>query len=401
MKSRIFGIFFLALMIFSTFSPVIAQGERPAPIDVIIGVRRGKLDSTCATVEHLGGSVHEKWLFISAFHAILPQQAVNALKKNPNVVYVEIAGTVYALPGKKPPSPPGQSKMPEQPAQEISWGVDRIDADVAWAYSNGTGVKIAVLDTGIDYDHPDLKDNVKGGVSVVGPRTSTNPKNWKDKNGHGTHVAGIIAAENNDIGVVGVAPKAWLYAVKVLNNAGTGSYADLIDGIQWAIENGMQVISMSLGGSSCSQALEDACNAAYNAGLILIAAAGNSGDGNPETDEVLYPAAFDSVIAVGATDQTDQAPYWSSSGSQVELAAPRVDIKSTWLDGTYETLSGTSMACPHVTGTVALIWAKDGTLSNIEVRSLLQTTAEDLGIAGKDKIYGYGLVDAGNSTLAA
>ena len=401
MKSRIFGIFFLALMIFSTFSPVIAQGERPAPIDVIIGVRRGKLDSTCTTVEHLGGSVHEKWLFISAFHAILPQQAVNGLKKNPNVVYVEITGTVYALPGKKPPSPPGQSKMPEQPAQEISWGVDRIDADVAWAYSNGTGVKIAVLDTGIDYDHPDLKDNVKGGVSVVGPRTSTNPKNWKDKNGHGTHVAGIIAAENNDIGVVGVAPRAWLYAVKVLNNAGTGSYADLIDGIQWAIENGMQVISMSLGGSSYSQALEDACNAAYNAGLILIAAAGNSGDGNPETDEVLYPAAFDSVIAVGATDQTDQAPYWSSSGSQVELAAPGVDIKSTWLDGTYETLSGTSTACPHVTGTVALIWAKDGTLSNIEVRSLLQTTAEDLGIAGKDKIYGYGLVDAGNSTLAA
>ena len=401
MKSRIFGIFVLALMIFSTFSPVIAQGERPAPIDVIIGVRRGKLDSTCTTVEHLGGSVHEKWLFISAFHAILPQQAVNGLKKNPNVVYVEIAGTVYALPGKKPPGPPGQSKMPEQPAQEISWGVDRIDADVAWAYSNGTGVKIAVLDTGIDYDHPDLKDNVKGGVSVVGPRTSTNPKNWKDKNGHGTHVAGIIAAENNDIGVVGVAPRAWLYAVKVLNNAGTGSYADLIDGIQWAIENGMQVISMSLGGSSYSQALEDACNAAYNAGLILIAAAGNSGDGNPETDEVLYPAAFDSVIAVGATDQTDQAPYWSSSGSQVELAAPGVDIKSTWLDGTYETLSGTSTACPHVTGTVALIWAKDGTLSNIEVRSLLQTTAEDLGIAGKDKIYGYGLVDAGNSTLAA
>ena len=388
-------------MIFSMLSPVITQGEQSAPVDVIIGVKRGKLDSICVVIERLGGDIHEKWLFISAFHAILPQQAVNAIKKNPNVAYVKITGTVYALPGKKPPSPPGRNKTSTQPAQKIPWGVDRIDADIAWAYSNGTEVKIAVLDTGIDYNHPDLKDNIKGGVSVVGPRTSTNPKDWKDKNGHGTHVAGIIAAENNDIGVVGVAPKAWLFAVKVLNNAGRGSYADVIDGIQWAIENGMQVISMSLGGSSYSQALEDACNAAYDAGLILIAAAGNSGDGDPETDEVLYPAAYDSVIAVGATDQTDQAPYWSSSGLQLELAAPGVDIESTWLDGTYETLSGTSMACPHVTGTVALVWAKNSTLTNIEVRSLLQTNAEDLGIEGKDKIYGYGLVDAGNSTVAA
>jgi len=398
MKLRTLGIAVIALMLLSAVSPVIAQGEQ-ATIDVIIGVEDGYLDYVPVLVQRLGGTVHEVWIFISALHVTIPLQAIDAIQKNPNIVYVEITGTVYALPGNAAPSPPGKGKEPApQPPQELPWGVDRIDAELAWATSTGLGVKVAVLDTGIDYSHPDLDDNVKGGVSVVGPITSTDPRDWKDKNGHGTHVAGIIAAENNTIGVVGVAPGASLYAVKVLNNAGIGTYADVIDGIEWSIKNGMQVISMSFGGSSYSQALEDACNAAYNAGLILVAAAGNSGDGDPETNEVLYPAAYASVIAVGATDINDVAPYWSSSGPEVELAAPGVDIKSTWLDGTYETLSGTSMACPHVSGTVALIWAKNSTLTNGEVRTLLQTTADPLG---DTRVYGYGLVDAEESTLAA
>jgi len=395
MRLRLLGILTISLLTVALVSPAFAQ---VTPVDVIIGVTDGMLDHVHLLVQSLGGTVRGKWVFISALHVTnLPPQALEALQRNPNVRYVETTGTVYAL--GKTPSPPGKTPPP-QPAEELPWGVDRIDANLAWASSTGDGVKVAVLDTGIDNSHPDLDGNVKGGVSVVGPITSTNPKDWKDKNGHGTHVAGIIAAENNEIGVVGVAPKASLYAVKVLNNAGVGSWADVIDGIEWSIQNGMQVISMSLGGSSYSQALEEACNAAYAAGLVLVAAAGNSGDGNPDTNEVLYPAAFGSVIAVAATDQGDAAPYWSSSGPNVELAAPGVSVKSTWIDGTYETLSGTSMATPHVSGTVALVWAKNSTLTNEGVRALLQTTADNLGSPGRDNVYGYGLVDAKESTLA-
>jgi len=364
---------------------------------VIIGFEDSPPDEVRVLVEAHGGTVKEVWHIIPAMAATLPPKAIEAIQKSPNVAYVEEDAVVYALKGK-PASPPGRDKQDkEQPPQELPWGVNRTDAELAWNDSTGAGVNVAVLDTGIDYRHPDLDGNVKGGVSVVGLIETTNPRLWIDKNGHGTHCAGIIAAENNDIGVVGVAPGASLYAVKVLRNDGSGTYSDAIDGIQWSVNNGMQVISMSFGGASDSQALNDTCNAANASGLILVAAAGNNGDGNSATDEISYPAAYDSVIAVGATNQDDAAPYWSNSGPYLELSAPGVDIKSTWLDGSYENHSGTSMSCPHVSGTAVLIWAENSTFSNINVRDVLQTTADDLGADGKDNVYGYGLVDAEES----
>ena len=176
----------------------------------------------------------------------------------------------------------------------------------------------------------------------------------------------------------------------------------------------MQVISMSLGTSEYSQSLKDACDNAYAKGLILVAAAGNDGDGDPATNEVLYPAKYSSVIAVAATDINDNTPTWSAEGEEVELAAPGVDVRSTWKDGTYETHSGTSAACPHVSGTVALILASnetiwqelgytdgDGVWANDEVRAVLQNTADDLGDPGFDNFYGYGLVDAEESVTGA
>ncbi|MDI6892154.1 MAG: S8 family serine peptidase [Actinomycetota bacterium] len=258
---------------------------------------------------------------------------------------------------------------------------------------------MAIIDTGIDYTHPDLNDNYKGGIDYV-----SDDLDPKDDNGHGTHCAGIVAAEDNTEGVVGVAPEASLYAVKVLDRFGSGWLSDVIAGIDWSVGNDMDVASMSLGTSTYSASLKTACDNAYNAGLVLVAAAGNSGDGNPATAEYSYPAAYDSVIAVGATDSTDVAPSWSNSGPYLELAAPGVSIYSTLptyrvtLTRTYGynygTLSGTSMACPHVTGTAALVIASDPTLTNVDVRSRLQTTADDLGPAGWDSVYGYGLVDA-------
>ncbi|MCP8305048.1 MAG: S8 family serine peptidase, partial [archaeon] len=232
---------------------------------------------------------------------------------------------------------------------------------------------------------------------------------YMDDHGHGTHCAGIVAALDNEIGVIGVAPEADLYGVKVLDYRGSGSLSDVIAGIQWCIDNGIQIISMSLGTSSHYQPLYDACEDAYMAGILIVAAAGNSylKFWGMEFDTVTYPAKYYSVIAVGATDNKDVKASFSSTGPALELAAPGVNILSTYLGDSYTTMSGTSMACPHVTGTAALVlvsdetaWASmgytdgDGSWTNIEVRTVLTQTADDLGTAGKDNWYGHGLVDA-------
>lgn len=229
-------------------------------------------------------------------------------------------------------------------------------------------------------------------INIINPRKSSD-----DDNGHGTHVAGIIAAADNSVGVVGTAPKAWLYAVKVLDRQGSGFVSDIIDGLQWSIANGMQVVNMSFGTSTDVPSLHEAISAAYKAGLVLVAAAGNSG---PQDDTVLYPAKYEEVIAVSATDDADSLADWSSRGPEVELAAPGVNIYSTFRGGAYLALSGTSMASPHVAGAAALIIASgigddngNGRI-NDEVRIRLNSTADDLGISGRDNLYGFGLVDA-------
>ncbi len=290
-----------------------------------------------------------------------------------------------------------QAKPQAKPQPEIlPWGVDRIDADLVWdnkepklevdpSANAGGGVRVAILDTGIDLDHPDLQANIKGGINTINPRKSPD-----DDNGHGTHVAGIIAAVDNAVGVIGTAPEAWLYAVKVLNRQGSGYVSDIIEGLQWCIANGMQVVNMSFGTSSDVQSLHDAIVAAYNSGIVLVAAAGNSG---PADNTVLYPAKYPEVIAVSATDENNCIAEWSSRGPEVELAAPGNNIYSTFKGGGYATISGTSMASPHVAGSAALVIAS-GVTDKSEVRSKLQSTADDLGSPGKDNLYGYGLVDA-------
>jgi len=222
-----------------------------------------------------------------------------------------------------------------------------------------------------------------------------------DDNGHGTHVAGIIAALDNEIGVVGVAPEAELYALKALDKTGSGYVSDVVAAIMWATDpnndgntdDRMDVINMSFGGAYNSWLLDAACLLAYYQDkLILVAAAGNSGNPPGKGDNVGYPAAYDSVIAVAATDQSDERARWSSTGLDVELAAPGVSIYSTYIGG-YDTLSGTSMASPHVAGVAALVIAS-GISDAMGVRTKLQETADDLGASGRDSLYGYGLVNA-------
>jgi subtilisin family serine protease len=346
-----------------------------------------------ALVAKFGGTVIKPLPIVNGYAVLLPPPAVKTLLQHPGVLRVEDDAVVTTQ--RKPPPPP-------PPAETLPWGVDRIDADLVWdtngdltldpGANTGNGVKVAVLDTGIDLTHPDLQANIRGGVNTINPLKSAN-----DDNGHGTHVAGIIAAIDNDVGVIGVGPQAHLYAVKVLSRTGSGWVSDIIEGIQWSIQNGMQVINMSFGTSSDVQSFHDALTAAYNAGIVLVAAAGNSGPGD---NTVLYPAKYAEVIAVSATDSTDAIASFSSRGPEVELAAPGVSINSTYKGGTYKVLSGTSMASPHAAGTAALVIASGVTdtngngLVNDEVRAKLQTTADDLGTAGIDNSYGYGLVDA-------
>lgn len=404
----------LALSLVAGLSGLNSQAAG-APERVIVTFDHAVNESARAALEDLGGRIIKELPLVNGLVVLLPSEAaVPNVGILAGVRAVEKDAPVFAL---KPPA--GCAPWPEckngggdgstQPAETLEWGVDRIDADLAWGASRGAAVKVAIIDTGIDKDHADLVDNLKGGVNFVSksPAKPADPSNWNDDNGHGTHVAGIAAAADNEIGVIGVAPQAHLYAVKVLNNRGSGYTSDVIAGINWAINNGMQVVNMSLGSSADVGALRTAVDAAYQAGLVLVAAAGNSGDGDGSTNEVAYPAKYSSVIAVAATASDDSTPVWSSEGAEVELAAPGVSIRSTWNDGLYNTISGTSMATPHAAGTVALVLAtavpliydadSDGAWDPAEVRAALQTTADNLGAAGHDNFYGYGLIDAEES----
>lgn len=269
--------------------------------------------------------------------------AAERLARDPNVLRIDPDVEVFALPRYRPRPTPTPTIAA---SQTIPWGILKINADDAWNISSGSGVKVAVIDTGVDRDHPDLDANLAGCLNFI--------QSWKtceDDNGHGTHVSGIIAAENNNFGVVGVAPNARLYALKVLNSQGSGYLSDIIEALDWAIANKMQVVNMSLGTSSNVLSFQEAVQRASAAGIIQVAAAGNSGSAD---NTVIYPAKYSEVIAASAIDGTDNVPYWSSRGPEVDLAAPGVNIYSTYLKGKYQTLSGTSMAAPHVAGVVAL-----------------------------------------------
>ncbi|RLG40104.1 MAG: subtilisin [Thermoproteota archaeon] len=392
---KTFIICLLVCVLLASFFTQLAWAQ-PERVRVIVGFK-GKPDASLVRAH--GGIIRYQYRIIPAIACFLPERAISALRTNPMIAYIELDGRVRAT----------------SPDEVLPWGVDRIDADLVWDSDGdlvvdsganvGSGIKVAVIDTGIDYDHPDLADNVAGGASFVDYTTD-----YMDDNGHGTHVAGIIAAVDNEIGVIGTSPGLSLYALKALDSEGSGYLSDVIAAIDWAVENGMQIISMSLGTDTDYDSLRDACDRAYAAGVLLVAAAGNDASRLSVRfgiDTIDYPARYDSVIAVGAVDQEDERPVWSSTGPELELAAPGVDIYSTYWDDTYATLSGTSMACPHVTGTAALVFATnigevapsydydgDGTWDANEVRAWLQATAEDLGEAGKDDYYGYGLVDA-------
>ncbi len=307
---------------------------------------------------------------------------------------------------------------PTDPGWSNQWGPAKIETPAAWSVVTGTAeILIAVVDSGIKLDHEDLAsqrwinsaeipgnfrdddgngkiDDVNGwhffqrwtGSSYVPDEDA----NIADDYGHGTHVAGIaVAAANNGAGIVGVAPGARVLPVKVLDQYGNGWYSDIAAGIAYAADNGARIINLSLGGTEPSNTLVYAVEYARSRGALVVAATGNTGSA------VLYPAAYGPVLAVAATDPTDQVAYFSNYGVQVDVAAPGVDIYSTWPWVTgYFTKSGTSMAAPHVSGVAALIWSRWPALSADSVASYITQTAVDVSDPGWDVHTGWGRVDA-------
>ncbi|MEW9702170.1 S8 family serine peptidase [Paenibacillus sp. SI8] len=277
-------------------------------------------------------------------------------------------------------------------AQTMDWGVSVVNATYAWNNGyTGKGVKVAVLDSGIDTHHEDLV--VAGGASFVDYTTS-----FDDDFGHGTHVAGIIGAKNNNIGIVGVAPDADLFAVKVLDSTGKGYLSDVIAGIDWAVENKMDIINMSMATGVDSPALHHAVDQAYASGLLVVAAAGNTGNAEGTGVTIQYPAKYSSVISVGAVDQNHQRASFSATGSELEIVAPGAGITSTFLSNGYSEANGTSVATPFVAGELALLKQQSPKLGNQQIRSLLDMHVTELGVEGKDSLYGYGLLDIANTS---
>jgi subtilisin len=276
---------------------------------------------------------------------------------------------------------PAAAADPEQP-----WGIKRVNAAAAWTSprGQGQGTAVAIIDTGISRTHPDLAGVVIGGFNALDPKK---PDAWDDDQGHGSHVAGTIAGKRDGKGVVGVAPMAKLYAIKVLDKDGNGGFSDVIAGIEWAASHGIKVANMSLGADEGSEALKRAVTAAAKAGLTIVAAAGNSGG------PVGFPASYPETIAVAASDAKDAVAEFSSRGPEVDFIAPGVDVLSVNKDGGWMKLSGTSMATPHVAGLAALAVAR-GASTPAAVRAMLKKAATPLpGLT--PALQGMGMIDAG------
>ncbi|MFE4895363.1 S8 family peptidase [Peribacillus butanolivorans] len=246
---------------------------------------------------------------------------------------------------------------------EVPKGIELIAAPKIWEKSKGKGITVAILDTGCDVDHPDLSERIIGGRNFTGDDNG-NPDVYTDYNGHGTHVAGTIAAVHNNTGVVGFAPEASLLILKVLDKNGSGQYDWIIKGINYAVEQKANIISMSLGGSEDVSELHQAIQNAIAKQILVVCAAGNEGDGRDSTDELGYPAYYNEVISVGSINLQRRSSEFSNSNNEVDLVAPGEEILSTYLNGKYAKLSGTSMAAPHISGALALI--KDMANKNFE-----------------------------------
>lgn len=443
-KLAILGLALLiALPVGASVSFAATQPQNETSIKVFVHFADTPGKSEWGLIRAFGGTVTHSYSIIPAVAAEIPESAIQGLLHNPKITAIEEDHKVEA------------TTITYDAEYLNAWGVERIESGVGHeAGYKGQGVKIGIIDSGINYLHPDLAPNYKGGYDFY--YYDLDPM---DVYGHGTHVAGTACAADNDngfaslkLGVVGVAPECELYSLRVLNEDGVGYESDIVSAIEWSLGREvtllpwgdtlgtttqgvrMDVVNLSLGSSQAySQASEQTFAEATSEGLIIVAAAGNSGNPAGKGTNTIYPANYESVIAVGATKQGDGRASFSSTGPNVELVAPGESVYSTWNDNTgyydpqpvctgvledingdgqpdgecYKYGSGTSMASPHVAGVAALLIGSglvhddnhNGMISD-EVRALMQSTAIDLGASGRDDKYGFGLVNVSNALKA-
>ncbi|MBI4061566.1 MAG: S8 family serine peptidase [Elusimicrobia bacterium] len=385
-------------------SPALASG----PVRKIIACRPEVSARDCSELaRRAGGAIVRELPSINAVVVEVPAfraaHAHDALKASFRVDLIETDRTINWLKAASA-APPAAARFeagaavrellarvdalkPAAPADpEQPWGIRRVNAAASWTTprGQGAGVSVAVIDTGISRTHPDLAGLVLGGFNALDPKK---PDAWDDDQGHGSHVAGTISARRDGRGVVGAAPMARLYAVKVLDAEGNGSFSSVIAGIEWAASRGLKIANMSLGADEGSEALGRAVAAAAKAGLTIVAAAGNTGGA------VSFPAAYPETIAVAASDAGDGAADFSSRGPEVDFIAPGVNVRSVDKDGGWVEHSGTSMAAPHVAGLAALALAR-GAATPAAIRAALAKAAAPLpGLA--PAVQGLGMIDAG------
>jgi thermitase len=315
---------------------------------------------------------------IGVHHIAVPPEAsdavATALENHPRIKFVEknfLAESVLA---------------PNDPGYANQWHLPRISAPGAWDISQGSSsVSIAVIDSGVDPAHPDLAAKLIPGYNFLGGNTDTH-----DVYGHGTAVAGTAAALTDD--GIGVAALAWnnsIMPLVVLNSSNSATYADIASAINYAADHGAKVINLSLGGTSSSSTLQSAVDYAWSKGAVIVAAAGNN-----SSSANFYPASLVHVMAVAATDGNDNPASFSNFGSWIAVAAPGTTIYTTNNGGGYGTWQGTSFSTPQVSALAALIFSRNGTLSNQQVVDLIKNNADDLGAAGFDPYYGYGRINA-------
>ncbi|MFQ3664058.1 MAG: S8 family serine peptidase [Chloroflexaceae bacterium] len=325
-------------------------------------------------------------LRVSTIEPLTPGVPVYRLRfpgaTDPQAVAARLAatpGVAYAEPNRVRQI----SRTPNDPAFPQQWGLRNIQAPEAWTITTGGPIVVAVLDSGVDGEHLDLAGKVLPGFNTL----SGTPE-ARDDNGHGTAVAGLIAAStNNDTGIAGLCWDCRILPVKVVGANGVGNDASLAAGIRWAADNGARVINMSLGGEGDSRLLREAIDYATARGIVLVAASGNERQsGNP----VSYPAAYPNVIAVGATGNTDVITDFSSTGDYLDLAAPGVGLWTTLPGGRYGPPNGTSFSSPYVAGAAALVLTQRPDLGWADVGCILKASADDKGPPGKDPEYGWG-----------
>ncbi|MEN8154717.1 MAG: S8 family serine peptidase [Acidobacteriota bacterium] len=326
-----------------------------------------------------------------------PKKIAELMKSEPGIISVQQNAYAYAL-----------SFVPNDPYYTYQWHMTIIDMENAWDLSTGSGAVVAVIDTGVKQSLEDLANtNFTAGWDFV-----NNDADPTDDEGHGSHVAGTIAqSTNNGTGVAGIAYNGTIMPIKVLDRRGSGSFDDIADGIYWAVDNGADIINMSLGGSSSLTILEDAVNYAWNNGVVVVCAAGNDGVSSP-----FYPAAYVNSISVSATTSLDTLASYSNYGTTIDISAPGGDsgdnngdgyddmvLQNTFsgTDEGYYFYAGTSMASPHVAGVAALVKSANPSLSNSQIRAILEDTADDLGAGGWDNIFGHGRLNAYAAVVAA